>query len=447
MNTTPSETIRIANSIISLEILTKLVRDLLIKSKNLDVKRLSKIGLILVLSNYFLPVICLAEENPVIALDELVQAANAVLADVDNVRASKDAGKVFAAAHALKIRSTHEAESFFVAGLKLAPWQLEEQLAYAEVLLTLNKKEQAKEIAEMIVIRSESDNLTRKASKLLGNKFRPILFNSPPIKGPWICLVRVGEVNQVALNASLEKLEKVLGIPVVICERSVSLGKPHRSALERWSKEVLVKHLNWSAPELKFLLQSKNVDTASKLTPEDIITAARKAIQTSETNAQLKQFEENVAFLKNHDQQWDAEKLIELILPATEGIKNINGAVIIGITEIDIYSNESNFIFGTAQNGKAKGLVSFARYRADFNEEPPQLARLTQRMHKQILSTVGNALGIPRPTDPTSARAYPTNLAEHDAKSEFMSEMCITGFEKALNIKLPLAAHKTITPQ
>ncbi len=294
----------------------------------------------------------------------------------------------------------------------------------------------------MVVIRSESDDLTHKAMTLLGNKVAPIHPAIPPSEGPWICLVRVGEVNEVALQASLTKLTEVLGIPVVIFERSVPLGEPNRSALDRWTTEILIKQLNWLAPELKVALQSKGVNTPAKLASIDVIKIAREAISKSESVEQLKQFEEAVAFLQGHNKQWDAEKLMEQSLIVTEDFKNIEEAIILGITEADIYSQESNFVFGLALNGGRKGLVSYSRYRADFTEEPPHLSRLTQRMHKQMLSTVGNALGVARPTDPTSARAYPKDLAEHDAKSEFMSELCITGFENALRRKLPQIAHK-----
>ena len=71
--------------------------------------------------------------------------------------------------------------------------------------------------------------------------------------------------------------------------------------------------------------------------------------------------------------------------------------VYIGITEADIYGNNNNYLFGVARTGDS-GLISYARYRAWFHRGENQ-SRLLDRIHKQLLSSVGFALGVPRPTD------------------------------------------------
>jgi len=63
--------------------------------------------------------------------------------------------------------------------------------------------------------------------------------------------------------------------------------------------------------------------------------------------------------------------------------------------------------------------------------------RLLERIHKQLLSSVGLALGVQRPTDPRSARSYPNSLDDHDSKGTWLSPECIKGFEKALGRPLP----------
>jgi hypothetical protein len=61
-------------------------------------------------------------------------------------------------------------------------------------------------------------------------------------------------------------------------------------------------------------------------------------------------------------------------------------------------------------------------------------------MHKQLLSSIGFALGVPRPQDSSSARAFPTSVQDQDAKSEYMSPACVAGFERALGRPLPVEA-------
>ena len=109
----------------------------------------------------------------------------------------------------------------------------------------------------------------------------------------------------------------------------------------------------------------------------------------------------------------------------------------VGIVSVDIYGNDNNYLYGLAKTGSSCCLISYRRYTAWFNEEKEKQERLLERIHKQLLSSIGFALGVPRPTDPRSARSYPNSLTDHDAKGTWLSPQCIEGFEKALGQPLP----------
>ena len=378
-------------------------------------------------------------------LRETVAEANVVAGDADTVRAGKNAGKVFEAAHALlKSGDRKQASKYFERGLQLSPWRLEEQLAYADVLMALDRKKEAMAIATMVDERSESDKLCNEARKLAGTEPVP----TPPgpdeklTRGPWICLVPLGHINHVVLADTMHKLHETLGIPVFLYGETVELGKPQRSAFGRWVKTKVMTRMKWDTQAGRQFLAAMGAASPDDIKPSKFVEALVAGLRSGGRGDEAKVLEDNATFYRKHDQQWDAVLLADYGFQATAGMPHRDQAVVFGITEADLYGDNTNYLFGLALTGARKGVVSYARYRADFEGEPPDRARLVTRMHKGLLSSVGFALNVPRPTDPTSARAYPASLAEHDAKSEYMSEACVDGFERALGVKLPEAAHK-----
>jgi predicted Zn-dependent protease len=91
---------------------------------------------------------------------------------------------------------------------------------------------------------------------------------------------------------------------------------------------------------------------------------------------------------------------------------------ILGITREDIYENDYNFLFGWAY--KKLGVMSYAR----FALGNPTREQFEKRVVMQGLSSIGLVIGIPRPTNPNCARAYPNSLEEHDRKEDKLCEEC-----------------------
>jgi predicted Zn-dependent protease len=93
---------------------------------------------------------------------------------------------------------------------------------------------------------------------------------------------------------------------------------------------------------------------------------------------------------------------------------------ILGITKQDIYENDYNFLFGWAQ--KKWGVISYARFM--LGDPAPTDEQFGKRAIIQSLASVGFVIGIPRPTNPNCARAYPNSLAEMDRKSMELCDEC-----------------------
>ena len=108
----------------------------------------------------------------------------------------------------------------------------------------------------------------------------------------------------------------------------------------------------------------------------------------TKSQEQARGFREDLAFLRRLGPQWDANEIIRQLgkgLNARPG----SGVGYLGVTELDIYANESRYVFGLAAVGGNAGIISYRRYTSYLLDEPPNRDRLKERLLKQALSTIG----------------------------------------------------------
>lgn len=376
-------------------------------------------------------------------LSELLRRAARVIneSQSDIVSAAKNAPEIFTAAHALlRVGQKLEALEYFEHGLRLSPWSLEEQLKRADLLKTLGRESEALKTARMVADRAETDALVNAAHKLLG---------LPPVEPPpvWkgqakaLCFVRIGPVENVVLKDTLEKISRTLGLPAYVHEDVLGQPQPDRSAFDRWMTKQVIAKIDWYNPAADRMLRSLGKSVPEEVPPRQLLNALDADLRRAGQEREADNLKEAAQHYLKWDRQWKASSLllsVKKLMSARPGAKSPE--VVIGITQADIYDGDSNYIFGTAETGYRNCITSYARFRAEYAMEPPDRKRLVSRQHRQLLSGIGFSLNVPRPIDPTSARAYPASVPEQDAKSEYMSEACIRGFEKALGQTLPAEA-------
>lgn len=377
-------------------------------------------------------------------LDEMLRKADEVMAasNRDFVNAAKEAHFIFQAARALheKGDETKSAE-YFTKGLQMSPWSLEEQLVYAEVLKKLGREEEAVEIGEMVVKRAETDQLANEALKMLGSELveGPPVFQGP-VDGPWLCFVKIGPVEDIVMKEAMERISKTLGLPAYVAEDTLGLPEADRSALDRWVTKQIIPSFKWPHPMLQQLLKDLGGEEPTDIEPKKLMRALIALMRDNGQETEAANFEREMLHFVKWDKQWRASGLLTMLRVYLRRTPQPGLVTVVGVTAADLCEDEVNYLFGSAITGNKLAVTSYARYTGEFNREPPERKKLLSRLHKQLLSGIGYALGVPRPTDPTSARAYPASLPEHDAKSEYMSAACRVGFEKALNRKLPMEA-------
>ena len=113
--------------------------------------------------------------------------------------------------------------------------------------------------------------------------------------------------------------------------------------------------------------------------------------------------------------QYDTKRLLTELKKEFRATKKPAIKGYLGITEADIFTKDYNFLYGSS--GSGYGVMSYHRFRAVFNEEPPNRPRLLKRTAKQGISSSFSILGIPRCSTPTCVQGYPNSLTEHDQKS------------------------------
>jgi predicted Zn-dependent protease len=99
---------------------------------------------------------------------------------------------------------------------------------------------------------------------------------------------------------------------------------------------------------------------------------------------------------------------------------------VVGVTAMDLYAGNLNFLFGSAQEGA--GVMSLAR----FDERGLPREALLARATKQAFSTTGFVLGVPRCSTAACARAYPHSLEELERKGHSLCGECMDRVDRVL---------------
>jgi predicted Zn-dependent protease len=160
-----------------------------------------------------------------------------------------------------------------------------------------------------------------------------------------------------------------------------------------------------------------------------IYTFVGKILNEERNKEPRRQLQEEWEFLKRLGPQWDSTNLLNCMREVVS-VRPRSNVGFLAVTQMDLYSNESRYVFGLAEQNANCGIVSYRRYKSDLLDEPTNRERLRQRTLKQALSSTGLLFGIPRCTDPTCARAYANSLTEHDAKEVRLCSQCRDGFHQ-----------------
>jgi predicted Zn-dependent protease len=120
----------------------------------------------------------------------------------------------------------------------------------------------------------------------------------------------------------------------------------------------------------------------------------------------------------------------------------------VGITAINIYSGDNNFIFSLHMNRKesqASILSYFMMQARNLSEEYESRNRLIERIAKELVPASLKSLKIPRSTDPTCPYSYSSGTSRLDEKTLQLSDSVKSAINK-IKLQPRGAAVKQQTP-
>jgi len=320
-----------------------------------------------------------------------------------------------------------DAIKLYQKALSVNAWRLEYQLRMAKILNKRGEKSQAAEKARIVYQYAEERNLIEEAEQFLlelGEYPEEKAIQSQTLaKNIEITIVPIGKVNQKLLKEVKDGLQGKMGIRYSVSEETLDIGKIDRSFVDKYLT-LIVERIESQLPQEQFqvllseLNLSKTVLEARRPKIKFIDAFFRKIGQPQK---EIEQFHNRVKKLENEG-QYDTERLLTELKKAFRATKKPTIKGFLGITEADIFTKDYNFLYGGAWSGY--GVMSYHRFKAIFNEEPPNRPRLLKRTVKQGISSSFFILGVPRCTSPDCARAYPHNLTEHDQKGIELCSWC-----------------------
>jgi len=108
-------------------------------------------------------------------------------------------------------------------------------------------------------------------------------------------------------------------------------------------------------------------------------------------------------------------------------------AVLLAITDFDLYKTSHRFVFGDADETQGIAVVSIHRLRSDFYGEPADANVLFQRTLKESIHELGHAFGLKHCYNARCAMYYSNSIFETDNKMSHFCENCDKRIARARN--------------
>jgi archaemetzincin len=123
-----------------------------------------------------------------------------------------------------------------------------------------------------------------------------------------------------------------------------------------------------------------------------------------------------------HRRQYLAEAFLPLLLPY--GRAGGDSVLVLGVTEVDLYVPELNFVFGLAAPG---AIISLARLNPEFYGLPPDPRLLQERSLKEAVHELGHLLGLGHCPHPSCVMFFSNQLSDTDRKGSGFCPTCRRG--------------------
>ncbi|PIE68606.1 MAG: hypothetical protein CSA21_06755 [Deltaproteobacteria bacterium] len=338
-----------------------------------------------------------------------------------NVIMGRWGGPIHEFAKLLANKNDPRAKSVYRQLLQTNPEKYDAQIEYASIT---KGKDEAIQSAKIVERDAEEKNLLDAAAKIL-HKDIPSISSYPLLtvndQGLKVILIPLEPCNPWLLDDIAEKYKKITSIPVVIRRLPVSwtTPKPERSVyrpyLEKIASNIWKKQADFSGWSL------------AKLKNEIMKKAEEEGPQAVNSVNQLFREMEGAGY------QWNATPIMNwLSHKIAPYFSKDPRTMVVGITELDIFSGKSNFVFSVYGGHKDSpvSILSYAKMRAKFTGRNQSRARLTDNAAKELVPASLKKLNIPRSIDPLCPYSYSNGLQRLEQKTLNLSEPVRKKIEK-----------------
>jgi predicted Zn-dependent protease len=329
-----------------------------------------------------------------------------------------------------------EAISLYQRGLQVAPWRLEYQLKLARLWQQIGLTEQAVEKAQVVRQYAEREDLIAAADKLIRDANTPRADDEPPapsqvVADVEIVMVPIDKVDPRLLADLRDSLQARLGLKFTMAENPLNLGGIDRTYAEAGLTK-LVEKIKATMPRQQFQQRLRELGFTESSLKEyypkmQFVEATLR--DSGRPREQIAEFRMALETLRQTG-QYDADRLLVELRQTHPLLRTGPVKGYLGVTEADLFARDYNFLYGWGGPGYA--MISYHRFTAAFNGEPPNRPKLLERTVKQAISSTLFILNVPRCTSPACAHAYPHSLVEHDLKTGNLCRDCQRSFALAL---------------
>jgi hypothetical protein len=302
----------------------------------------------------------------------------------------------------LEEKKTDEALAIFRNLIATSPSDYQSQMDLAEATSDVAAK---RESARVVLENAEDPTLIEKAAHILG------------VSGPDAAALPVLDKNEHGLELVLVPLppcdlrllqeaapiyEKITGVPVKVARLAETwrFGAPDRIPDQRTVQQAILQQ---EGPTVDFTGWSQEHYAAELMKT----VGAKSALAAFSTKTFIDNLNEKPGQYRIDPY---LDHFMDIIAPYRSSDKR---TMYVGVTEANIYSGDSNYVFSTyeAKDSGGASILSYSMMLAKTTGEAYQSRkRLVERIAKELVPASLKTLDIPRPADPTDPYSYSSGL-------------------------------------
>ncbi len=129
-------------------------------------------------------------------------------------------------------------------------------------------------------------------------------------------------------------------------------------------------------------------------------------------------------------EQYDASILLQ---NAAGQLKSVSADYFLGVTEVDLFVPDLNYVFGLASQSLRVGVISLNRLKPESLDEESDAQLYVDRAVKEAIHELGHIFGLPHDRDPDCVMFFSNSIADTDRKNKWFCSSCQAGLKHTLH--------------